>query len=111
MRVDRTPRFVGVILGWPWTMTLARIALASAYLVGGATKLLDFPGAVAEQAHFGLRPAPLWAALTIIVELGAGAFFVAGRFVWLSAGALGFDGPTANSLDSVSDRGCSRSIS
>jgi uncharacterized membrane protein YphA (DoxX/SURF4 family) len=82
------PRWISVILDWPGTWLLARLALVSAYLVGGFTKLLDFPGAVAEQAHFGLQPASLWAVATIAVEIGASALIIWGRLVWLAAGAL-----------------------
>ena len=63
-----TPRWIGAILSWPWLLPVARIALTSAFLIGGVQKLVDFPGAVAEQAHFGLQPAWLWAAAAIIVE-------------------------------------------
>lgn len=84
-----TPRWVGVILSSPWTSAAARIGLISAYLFGGLTKLFDFPGAVAEQEHFGLHPGWLWASLTIAVELIGPALVIFGRFVWLGAGALG----------------------
>ena len=65
-----SPRWVKVILEHQATWVCARIALVCAYLIGGLTKLFDFPGAVAEQAHFGLHPPELWAAVTIVVELG-----------------------------------------
>jgi uncharacterized membrane protein YphA (DoxX/SURF4 family) len=77
------------VLSWPWTWRLARIALVSAYLIGGINKLLDFPAAVAEQAHFGLHPAWLCAALAIVVEIGGSVLVIAGRLVWLGAGGLG----------------------
>ena len=51
-----TPRWIEAILSWPWLLPVARLALASAYLIGGVQKLVDFPGAVAEQAQFGLQP-------------------------------------------------------
>ena len=35
---------------------LGLLGLCAAYLQGGLNKLLDFPGAVAEAAHFGLPP-------------------------------------------------------
>jgi uncharacterized membrane protein YphA (DoxX/SURF4 family) len=63
--------------------------LVSAFLIGGIQKLVDFPTAVAEQAHFGLQPAWLWAAAAIVVELGGSALVVSGRWVWLGAGGLG----------------------
>jgi uncharacterized membrane protein YphA (DoxX/SURF4 family) len=84
-----TPRWIEAILSWPWLLPLARIALTSAFLIGGIQKLTDFPGAVAEQAHFGLRPAWLWAVAAIIVELAGSFLVIFGRWVWLGAGALG----------------------
>lgn len=46
-------------------------------------------GAVAEQAHFGLQPAALWAVLAIAVELIGAVLLIVNRQVWLAAGALG----------------------
>ena len=84
-----TPRWIAGILSAPWTWRLARVALVSAYLIGGIDKLFDLPGAIAEQEHFGLHPAWLWAALAILVEIGGSVVVIAGRCVWLGAGALG----------------------
>lgn len=88
-RTTSAPPWVASILAWRWTWPLARLALVSAYLIGGFTKLFDFAGAVAEQEHFGLHPGWLWAVLAIIIEIGGSALVVAGRLVWLGAGALG----------------------
>ena len=44
---------------------------------------------MAEQAHFGLQPAWLWAVASIVVELAGSALVIAGRWVWLGAGGLG----------------------
>lgn len=87
--MNRTPSFVGAVLDFAPTAFLARLALVSAYLVGGVTKLGDWPSALAEQAHFGLTPPALWAALTIAVELIAPLLILSGRLVWLGAGMLG----------------------
>ncbi|WP_426410018.1 DoxX family protein [Bradyrhizobium ganzhouense] len=84
-----TPRWIAAILSWPWLLPTARVALVSPYLIGGIQKLADFPAAVAEQAHFGLQPAWLWAAAAIVVELGGSLLVVANRLVWLGAGGLG----------------------
>jgi uncharacterized membrane protein YphA (DoxX/SURF4 family) len=84
-----SPRWVEAILSWPWLLPAARLGLASAYLIGGIQKLGDFPGAVAEQAHFGLQPASLWACAAVIVELGGSLLVILGRWVWLGAGGLG----------------------
>jgi uncharacterized membrane protein YphA (DoxX/SURF4 family) len=83
------PRFVDAILDWRWTSFLARVALVSAYLLGGVVKLGDWPAAIAEQAHFGMTPPALWAAVTIAVELVGAGLVLSGRHVWLGAGMLG----------------------
>lgn len=83
------PRFVDTILARPVTWFAARLLLAGAYLVGGVAKLGDWPGAVAEQAHFGLPAPALFAALTIAVELVGPALILSGRLTWLGAGMLG----------------------
>jgi uncharacterized membrane protein YphA (DoxX/SURF4 family) len=84
-----TPRWVDNILSWPWLFPIARIVLVSAFLIGGIQKITDFAAATAEQAHFGLQPAWLWAAAAITVELGGTALVMVGRWVWLGAGGLG----------------------
>ena len=84
-----TPRWIAAILSWSWILPVARVGLTSAYWIGGVQKLVDFPGAVAEQAHFGLQPAWLWATAAIGVELAGSALVIFGRWVWLGAGGLG----------------------
>ena len=84
-----TPYWIVAILSWPPTWFVARLALASAYLLGGVVKLADFPAAVAEQAHFGLQPAALWAVVVIVVEIVGALLLILERFVWLAAGMLG----------------------
>jgi uncharacterized membrane protein YphA (DoxX/SURF4 family) len=88
-RAAETPRWVRTILGAPLIWPAARLALVSAFLIGGLTKLSDFSAAVAEQEHFGLNPGWLWAVLAIIVELGGSALVMLGWQVWLGAGGLG----------------------
>jgi uncharacterized membrane protein YphA (DoxX/SURF4 family) len=83
------PRFVAAVLDWPVTAFIARLALVGPYLIGGLTKLTDWQGAVAEQAHFGVQPAALFAAIAILVELIGPALILADRFAWLGAGMLG----------------------
>lgn len=83
------PALIGAILDHPLTFLIARLALVSAYLLGASVKAFDFPGAVAEQAHFGLHPPAAWAMATLLTE-GAGAILVmTRRWVWLGAGILG----------------------
>jgi uncharacterized membrane protein YphA (DoxX/SURF4 family) len=83
------PVWVNQMLDSKWSWLIARVALTSAYLVGGLIKLSDFPAAIAEQEHFGLQPAWLYAALVITVELVSSILIILGRWVWLAAGALG----------------------
>lgn len=89
MAASPAPAFVVAILDRRLTGFLARLALVGAYLLGGVVKLADWPGAVAEQAHFGLAPPALWAAVTIAVELIGPLLILSGRLVWLGAGMLG----------------------
>jgi uncharacterized membrane protein YphA (DoxX/SURF4 family) len=84
-----TPRWIVAVLSWPGLWPLSRAALVSSFLIGGIQELVDFPGAIAEQAHFGLEPGPAWAAAAVIVELGGSALVILGRWVWLGAGGLG----------------------
>jgi uncharacterized membrane protein YphA (DoxX/SURF4 family) len=87
--LERDPRWVDAILDWRWTWLVARIALSSAYLIGGLTKLFDYRGAVIEQERFGLHPGWLWASLAILIELGGSTLVISGRLVWLGAGGIG----------------------
>jgi uncharacterized membrane protein YphA (DoxX/SURF4 family) len=76
------------VLGSSVLRRLAYLGLCAAYLQGGLVKLTDFPGALREMAHFGLSPAPVFAALVIALELAASAMILAGRLRWLGALAL-----------------------
>ncbi|MFO1150387.1 MAG: DoxX family protein [Alsobacter sp.] len=57
---------------------LALLALCAAYIQGPLTKLADWPGAIAEMEHFGLRPAAAFAAGVIVFEMVAAAMVVTG---------------------------------
>ena len=87
--ITHTPRWISAVLSLPGLLPIARVALVSAFLIGGIQKLADFPAAIAEQAHFGLQPAVLWAVAAIVVELGGSILVIVGRWVWLGAGGLG----------------------
>ncbi|MDN7653439.1 DoxX family protein [Burkholderia multivorans] len=84
-----SPAWIRDLLAQPWVGPLVRLALVSAFLIGGVNKALHFDDAIAEQAHFGLHPPALWAALAIVVEIGGSLCVVFRRFVWIGAGALG----------------------
>lgn len=77
---------------------LCLLLLCAAYLQGGIEKALDFPGAVAEMEHFGLRPALPLAALTIAGELGASVMVVGGWWRWAGAAWLALFTLAANGI-------------
>ena len=72
----------------PVVRTLALLALCAAYIQGPIAKLLDFSAAIAEMEHFGLLPAPLFAAAVIAFELAMSALIVTGYWRWVGALAL-----------------------
>jgi len=84
-----SPAWVRALLSQRWVLPVARLILVSAYLIAGVYKLLDFDAAAAEQAHFGLHPGPVWAAMAIVVEIGGPLCVLSRRFTWLGAGGLG----------------------
>ena len=61
------------------------LSLCAAYIQSGLNKLLDFPGAIAEQAHFGLTAPALFATATIATELMGSILVLSGRLRWLGA--------------------------
>src|SRR5260370_36891035 len=65
---EYTPPWVGAILGWRATWFLARLALSSAYVIGGGEHAAHFPVAVARQAPFRLRAPAARARLTLSVD-------------------------------------------
>jgi transmembrane protein len=73
----------------PATALAARVTLTLPFWLSGLSKLIDFPGGVAEMAHFELEPAVLFNVATIITQIGASALIISGRYVWLGAGVLG----------------------
>ena len=89
MHILVSPQWVRRLLSHEVSWLLARLLLTSAYVLGGVTKVLNWPAALAEQASFGLSPPNIWAAITVTVELGGSLLLLIGRGVWLAAGALG----------------------
>jgi uncharacterized membrane protein YphA (DoxX/SURF4 family) len=68
---------------------LAATLLTLPYWTSGIAKLTDLPGALGEARHFGLKPAMLTVAATILVQIGGSLLIILGRQAWLGAGALG----------------------
>jgi transmembrane protein len=83
-----TPAPIAAILESRLFFLFARILLTLPFWLSGLVKLLDFNGAVAEMAHFGLNPPVLFAIATIITQLGGAALVIHGRAAWLGAGAM-----------------------
>ena len=84
-----TPAPISALLRSTAFGTLARAVLTLPYWWSGIAKLTDLNGALAEAAHFGLKPAWLVVAATVTVQLGASIALILGRAGWLAAGALG----------------------
>jgi uncharacterized membrane protein YphA (DoxX/SURF4 family) len=80
---------MSAVTGSIWVERLALLALCSAYLQGGIYKLLDFPGAVTEQARLELRPPVLFALAAVITELAGSALVLSGYWRWVGALWLG----------------------
>jgi XapX domain-containing protein len=70
---------------WRAMRMVALLGLCAAYLQGGLDKLLDFPGAVAEVAHFGLPSATILAAATIVTELTGSVLVLTSFKRWIGA--------------------------
>lgn len=84
-----TPAPVAAILRSAATSVAARILLTLPFWWSGLSKLANLDAAFGEAAHFGLQPAWLTVASTILVQVGGSALIIAGRLSWLGAGALG----------------------
>jgi uncharacterized membrane protein YphA (DoxX/SURF4 family) len=82
------PRPIAQVLALPAVDYLARLALASPFLISGIVKLLDFPGAMNEVAGLGLQPEGLLAAAVIGTQLSGSILFLTRRYCWLGAGLL-----------------------
>lgn len=78
----------------PLVFRAACAALAAAFVYSGLSKLLHFDAALGEAAHFGLEPAPLFAAAIIVTQLGGSALMLAARGRWQALGALALAGFT-----------------
>jgi len=84
-----TPGVVSTILRSPITAFVARLLLVFMFLGSGIDKLVNFTGAQAEMAYFGLNPPWLFAVATILTQLIGGVLILLNRATWLGAGALG----------------------
>jgi transmembrane protein len=84
-----TPAPIARLLGNKSFATLAAALLTVPYWTSGAAKLFDLGGALGEARHFGLEPAALTVAATILVQICGSLLIILGRHVWLGAGALG----------------------
>lgn len=84
-----TPAPIARLLGDTRFAIFAATLLTLPYWSSGFAKLADLGGALGEARHFGLEPAALTVALTILVQIGGSLLIILGRQAWLGAGALG----------------------
>ncbi|APZ98897.1 DoxX family protein [Sphingopyxis sp. QXT-31] len=83
------PALAARLLGDQRFAVLASALLTLPYWTSGFAKLLDLPGALGEARHFGLEPAMLTVAATVLVQIGGSLLVILGRQAWVGAGALG----------------------
>lgn len=88
IRGNVVPKWVADILENRWSEVAARVVLTFMFWSSGLEKLFGFPDAVAEMNHFGLHPAGLFAAATILTLLAGPALVISGRWAWIGAGWL-----------------------
>lgn len=86
------------VAAMPQMAFFGRVLLTLPFWSSGLVKALDFGGATAEMAHFDLSPAALFAAATIVVQLGGSAAVILDRYTWLGAGALSVFTVLANAV-------------
>lgn len=84
-----TPKLISNLLDTRWFARVAALLLTLPHWTSGISKLFDLDGAFAEAAHFGLNPAWMVVAATILVQIGGSLLVILGRLGWLGAGALG----------------------
>lgn len=84
-----TPAPIARLLGDNRFAVLAASLLTLPYWTSGFAKLFDLGGALGEARHFGLEPAALVVAVTILIQIGGSLLVIVGRRAWLGAGALG----------------------
>lgn len=82
------PSIIARILDNGWFALFARVLLTFPFWGSGISKLIDFPGAVAEMQQYGLKPATFIAILVIFTQLGGSLLVISQRRAWAGAGAL-----------------------
>jgi len=82
------PRPIAAILDSPIFGLLMRVLMTWPFWASALAKVVDFAGARAEMATFGLEPTAGFAVATIATQLLGSALVIQGRFAWLGAGAL-----------------------
>jgi transmembrane protein len=87
--LEQLDRLIDLILRAPATAAAARVVLCLPFWWSGLSKLRDFSRGTAEMAALGLKPAWLFNALTILVQLGGSLLVILNIWTWLGAGALG----------------------
>lgn len=83
------PSFIAAIVGAQWFVLLAVAMLTLPYWSSALIKIVDWRSAVVEMRAARLSPAPLFAALTILVQAVGSLLLLTGYAPWLGAGLLG----------------------
>lgn len=84
-----TPTLIATLLDARWLVRVGAILLTAPFWMSGIAKLFDLQGALEEARHFGLQPAWLVVAATLLVQIGGSLLVITGSMAWLGAGALG----------------------
>lgn len=68
-----------------WGILILRVILGLVLIFHGWPKLKHLPETATSFGGMGFRPGILWATIAVIVELGGGAFLIAGFLTQLAA--------------------------
>ncbi|NNM71553.1 DoxX family protein [Enterovirga aerilata] len=83
------PQAIQTLLSHRALALAARIILTFPFWGSGLDKLINFSAGVADMRQFGLEPAILFNVAVLVTQLVGAGLIIAGRHVWLGAGALG----------------------
>lgn len=83
-----TPSPLAGLLASPVFTVFARVALTFIFWGAGIGKIVDYPGTLAEFAHFGVEPAGVLAPIAIVVLLIGSVLVILNRAAWLGFGML-----------------------
>ncbi len=80
------PQILARLLNSPAGNLVIRLTLSTMFWTSGIEKVLNWDASLGEMAHFGLLPAPLFAAATVATLFGGPILFLSRKYVWIGAG-------------------------